>query len=373
MPEYLELLRLHYEYSLRPSELENEEKLDYFCELTKKNHFMPSVWLLTRLSLNPNGPVSPWLIMDMLCSFETTHIVNTLVLTAFVLNPDDANLALEYDEPGNHSDYHQALWIFSSLFSKHRLDYWPGHKNDFSPELQQSLSMALKQSLIETKDKMFTGARDELRDFMPTRTPEEKAAYRQMEKLMSYGMGVDNVKSAESDPDLSSYQRNIAGLILAWHLRQDFISREANPLKCAALLNKVASRGHFKLLYSDAATLFATFGHYDDALKSLDQLLCQPLSPDHKDKVMHQYEAYSLAKQATSPPRNPVLMMKMSGWLARLRQRTRAPERKQKPNPSVKKARPGVKPKAQSRPDRFKAPKKIKKNTLKQPSPLKLM
>ncbi|KEQ15650.1 hypothetical protein GZ77_03435 [Endozoicomonas montiporae] len=53
---------------------------------------------------------------------------------------------------------------------------------------------------------------------------------------MFAAIGTDEIKAAERDPELDSYQRDIAGLILAWHIKQNYMSREANPLKCAALL-----------------------------------------------------------------------------------------------------------------------------------------
>ncbi|WP_145912587.1 hypothetical protein [Endozoicomonas montiporae] len=54
------------------------------------------------------------------------------------------------------------------------------------------------------------------------------------------------------------------------------------------------------MVYQDAARIFAQFRHYDEALKSLDQLLKQPLSPAQRESILHQYEAYVLALQPES-------------------------------------------------------------------------
>ncbi|WP_145912585.1 hypothetical protein [Endozoicomonas montiporae] len=177
LPDYIELLHLNQEYRSNPSAFEDEERLNYFCHLTEKAHFMPSVWLLTRLALKPDSPISPGVMIDTLTSLESTHKVNSLILTAFALVPDDANLAVEYEQPDNKTVPHQALWIFSSLFHNHRKDYWPGPENGFSPKLQHWLCMTLKQTVTEIRQMSFSRAISEAREFLPTRTEAEKARF----------------------------------------------------------------------------------------------------------------------------------------------------------------------------------------------------
>ena len=266
LPDFLELLHLNHDYNFNPAAFENEDKLNFFCELAKKSQFMPSIWLMTRLALKPGGPISPGLIIDLLSSLEATDKLHGMILSAFVLNPDDVEVIAEMARPHNRTEYHQALWIFASLFNLSEKEYWPGNPGGFPEKLQKSLALCLRQSVLEASENMFNG--------------------------------VDDAKAAERDSELSSYQRDISGLILAWHTRQKFVLREANPLKCATILRKIGRRVNFKLVYMDAAKIFASFGHYDEALECLDELLCNPLPAGHQEMVRHQYESYSLARQA---------------------------------------------------------------------------
>ena len=278
LPDFIKLLQLNHEYTINPKAFENEDKLNFFCELAKKSHFMPSTWLLARLGLKSGGSVSPGLIIDMLTSFKSTHSINHLVIYAFMLGNDETDVLTELAQPNNATEYHQVLWIFASLFNRNDKPFWPGNPDSLSPELQQSLIACLLQTLSEGKGEGY-------------------------KKDTTSRLSVDALIAAEKNSDLSSYQRDISCLILAWHYKQKFIRREADPFKCAGLLRRAATRGNFPLLNIDAAKIFANFGRYSDALKCLDALLRTPLSSGHHKTVMNLYETYSLALQAmTSQP-----------------------------------------------------------------------
>ncbi|MET4694567.1 hypothetical protein [Endozoicomonas lisbonensis] len=298
LPDFIELLNLNHEYNFNPTAFEDEDKLTFFCELAKKSHFMPSIWLMTKLALKPGGPISPGLIIDLLASLEATDKLHGLVLSAFVLSPDDVEAVIELDRPHNRTEYHQALWIFACLFNLSDKDYWPGNPGGFPEKLQKSLASCLRQSVLETRDKMFTQVMEEVKSLEQIDEEKDKQRLLRIEGQLKSLYGVEDTKAAERDSELSSYQRDISGLILAWHTRQRFIQREANPLQCASILRRIGRRENFKLVYMDAAKIFASFGHYDKALECLAELLSNPLPSGHRKMVMHQYESYSLARQA---------------------------------------------------------------------------
>ena len=312
LPDFIKLLQLNHEYTINPKAFENEDKLNFFCELAQKSHFMPSTWLLARLGLMPGSSVSPSLIIDMLTSFESRSKANYLIIKAFMLDSEEVDVVFEQELSKNATEYHQTLWIFAVLFNNKTRPFWHGSSGSFSPQLQQSLHACLLQTLLELQGEGFEKNK-------PAGFEEErkKNTYivRKFEKTLSLYLGIDVLIAAEKDSSLSSYQRDISGLILAWHYKQKFIRRDAAPLKCAGLLKKVAKRGNFPLLNIDAAKIFANFGRYEDALKCLDTLLRTPLSSGHRKTAMHLYETYSLALQAmTSQPETSET--DQSEWLA---------------------------------------------------------
>lgn len=298
LPDFIELLHLNHEYNFNPAAFENEDKLNFFCELAKKSHFMPSVWLMTRLALKPGGPISPGLIIDLLSSLEATEKLHGMVLSSFLLSPDDVELIIELDTPHNRTEYHQALWIFACLFNLSKKEYWPGNPGGFPDKLQKSLASCLRQSVLETSGNKFTQVLEEAMSLEQIDKKKDKKKLLKVESALKSHYGVDDAKAAERDSELSSYQRDISGLILAWHSRQKFLLREANPLQCAIILRRIGRRENFKLVYMDAAKIFASFGHYDEALGCLDELLRNPLPTGHQETIRHQYESYSLARQA---------------------------------------------------------------------------
>ncbi|MTI14503.1 tetratricopeptide repeat protein [Sansalvadorimonas verongulae] len=298
--DILEVIALQRKYAFEPELLQNQETVDYFANLAASTQFMPAVWMLSRMALSPhNTTVSPGKVLEMLAALDLSKKVNELILSVFALKAEDVETALELSKPSNQTEYDQALWVFSSLFVKHGKRCWPGPEDGFPQPVQVALWKLLDETIEGEKHPEIGDAFASIGMYSrKARDPAMKRTLGLMTGFMGLAAGVPNVEVAMKNKSLSQYQRDIAGLVMAWHLKRQFMTRKADPVRAAEIMERIAKRGSFPLLYRDAAQIYAGFGRYQEAIDCLQAFLKKPLPDYLKESINNQIECYELALEA---------------------------------------------------------------------------
>ncbi len=73
------------------------------------------------------------------------------------------------------------------------------------------------------------------------------------------------------------------------------MTRQADPLQSAEILENIAKHGDFPLLYRDAAQFYAGFGRFSEAIQALRALLKGDLPDSLRESIENQLECYELA------------------------------------------------------------------------------
>ncbi|ODS22663.1 hypothetical protein AB835_12920 [Candidatus Endobugula sertula] len=303
LPNLIEILKLHHQCALDSSLLKDEEKLHYFLALAGRTHFIPSIWLFIREALKPESLLSPVMILDELTSFTLSPLRSNTALCAFALHSDDVFVVTKKSHPNEQSAYHQALWVFFSVFSNTREEFKEcprGQPNSFSATLQKAMHLSFMQVVAEAIEHVMA---EKVNNFKIL--PLLKRSTRtKIQNYLKSRFGVDTLFEALKNNDLDVYQRAVAGLILAWVNRETFFLRSGKPLSCAYTLMEVAKVSGFKMVYRDAARLFARFGHFDEAVDCLNKLTRMPSRNSLHDSqlaiINNLLESYTQAQEATS-------------------------------------------------------------------------
>ncbi|WP_153301873.1 hypothetical protein [Endozoicomonas arenosclerae] len=220
--DFFEVLAQYQDFSINPARLKNQEDMESFISLTEQTQFLPAVWLLTQVAVRPgNHLVSPGRVIDMLSHLDTTKNLNNFVLTAFGQRADDVDIPFELTHEDNQTQFHQAIWVFSSVFTERKKEFWPGSDKSFSPQLQKALLKSLQNAVESQKRPELGEAFSQLTRRVPlARTRDGKKVMEMMTAAVADDLGIDKVEKAFKNRHLSRYQRDISGLVLAWHIKR---------------------------------------------------------------------------------------------------------------------------------------------------------